>query len=110
MRVEYIADNLKLNDYVKLTWDSGEENYYVVGARNERYIILSDMCEEREGWFNYTIIDLKEKKIGTDNTILSMGYEDFGGCRENLSKLESGELEMSKRRINDISSVEIEVV
>ena len=97
-------NNLNIGKKVEVTFSDGDKTVFTVAARNDRYVVLSDL---NPTFFTYTIIDYKRKLIGQDNRIFPTGYEDFGGCRENLDKLEKGELKVSSRNSEPLSGIVI---
>lgn len=74
-----------------------EKKPYKVRARDDRYIICTKPYNPQHTVL-YTIIDLKEKRRGPDNMIFCSGYETDEECKERLAELQSGEIELSRRR------------
>lgn len=74
-----------------------EKKPYRVRARDERYIICTKPYNPKHTVL-YTIIDLQNKWRGPDNMIFCSGYESDEDCAERLSELQSGEIEVSRRR------------
>ena len=99
-----LINNLQIGDKVTVTHETGIKTSYTVGAKDERFVVLSDMNPE---WFNYTIIDKEDGKIGTDDRIISTGYGDYEACRKNLERLNNGQLELSNRNYSELEDVKI---
>ncbi len=74
-----------------------EKKPYKVRARDDRYIICTKPYNPQHTVL-YIIIDLKEKWRGPDNMIYCNGYETDEECEERLAELQSGEIELSRRR------------
>jgi len=55
----------------------------------------------------YTIIDLKEKVRGTENLVLSGGFETDEDCHEALERLQNGESEVSHRNRIELDIISI---
>lgn len=70
---------------------------YKVRARDDRYIICTKPFNPQRTVL-YFIVDLVEKRRAPDNMIFCRGYETDEDCRERLAELQSGEIELSKRR------------
>ena len=79
---------------------------FTVRARNDRYIICTKPFNAKHTVI-YFIIDLKEKRRGPDNMVFCCGYESDEDCRERLIELQSGIIEVSRRRGIDLD-IEIE--
>ena len=74
----------------------GEARAYKVMARSERFVILSKQCFGKP---LYTIVDLKEEWMGPDYLIFGdYDYSSPKDCERAVKDLESGELEISRRR------------
>ena len=86
-------ENLKVGDKVYIR---GEKRPYRVKCRNERYIICTKPMNLRHTVW-YFIADLEERVRGTDNMVFCEGYETDEQCRERLSALERGDMEVSYR-------------
>lgn len=72
-----------------------EKKPYRVKARDERYIICT---KSHFGMVLYFIVDLKDQRRAPDNMVFCSGYETDEQCRERLAELQSGEIELSRRR------------
>lgn len=83
---------VSINDKVYIP---GEKRSYRVKARDERYIICTKPCF---GTVLYFIVDLKERWRAPDNMVFCSGYETEEQCKERLAELQSGEIELSRRR------------
>lgn len=70
---------------------------YTVKARDERYIICTKPFNARHTVL-YFIIDLVKKWRAPDNMIFCFGYETDEQCRERLKELQTGKIELSRRR------------
>lgn len=68
-----------------------------VKARDDRYIICTKPFNARHTVI-YFIIDLADKWRAPDNLIFCLGYETDEDCKERLEQLQSGEIELSRRR------------
>ena len=69
-----------------------------VMARDERFIICMQSYNPKRTW-QYFIVDLERQLRGPDNlvfTIYDYGTEE--GCQKALKALQSGDLEVSRRR------------
>lgn len=95
-------NEMNIGQKVEVTFSDGEKTVFTVAARDDRFVVLSDL---NPTIFTYTIIDYQRKLIGQDNRLFPTGYEDFGGCRENLDKLKKGELKVSSRNSEPLSGV-----
>lgn len=98
---------INVGQKVEVTFSDGEKTVFTVAARDNRFVVLSDL---NPTIFTYTIIDYQRKIIGQDNRLFPTGYEDFGGCRENLEKLKSGDLKVSSINSEPLSGIRIEDV
>lgn len=74
-----------------------EKKPYTVKARDERYIICTKPYYAKKSVF-YFIVDLVEKWRAPDNMLFCRGYETDEQCQERLKELQSGEIELSRRR------------
>ena len=83
---------VEINDKVHVP---GEKRAYRVKARDDRYIICTKPCF---GTVLYFIVDLKEKWRAPDNMIFCWGYETSQQCQERLEELQTGKIELSRRR------------
>lgn len=72
-----------------------EKKPYRVKARDDRYIICTKPCF---GTVLYFIVDLKERWRAPDNMVFCFGYETEEQCKERLAELQSGKIELSRRR------------
>ena len=72
-----------------------EKKPYRVKARDDRYIICTKPCF---GTVLYFIDDLKERWRAPDNMVFCSGYETEEQCKERLAELQSGKIELSRRR------------
>ena len=73
-----------------------EKRPYKVRAANDRYLVCTKPYNLK-GTVLYTIVDLIEEIRGTENTVFCMGFESDEGCAEALTRLVSGESEISRR-------------
>lgn len=78
-----------------------EKRPYRVRARDERFIICTKPYNPKR-MVRYFIVDLKEKVRGPDNMVFCSGYETDEDCAERLKELQSGEIEVSRRRHVDL--------
>lgn len=74
-----------------------EKRPYTVRARDDRFIICTKPFNPQHTVL-YTIIDLQNKWRGPDNMVFCSGYESDEDCTERLTELQSGEIEVSRRR------------
>ncbi len=74
-----------------------EKNPYRVRARDDRYIICTKPFNPQHTVL-YFIVDLLERWRAPDNMIFCNGYESDEDCQERLAELQSGEIELSRRR------------
>ena len=72
-----------------------EKKPYRVKTRDDRYIICTKPCF---GTVLYFIVDLKERWRAPDNMVFCSGYETEEQCKERLAELQSGKIELSRRR------------
>lgn len=88
-------------------WFSYEKKPYKVRACDSRFIICTKPFNIKKTVL-YTIIDLQNNIRGTENLIFCMGFESDADCEEALSRLQSGESEVSHRnRVKlDITKIE----
>lgn len=70
---------------------------YTVKARDDRYIICTKPFNLKHTVF-YFIIDLVEKWRAPDNMVFCFGYETDEECSERLKDLQTGRIELSRRR------------
>ena len=70
---------------------------YKVRARDDRYIICTKPFNPKRTVL-YFIIDLVEKWRAPDNMVFCRGYETDEECSERLKELQTGEIELSRRR------------
>lgn len=87
-------NQLKANDQVFIP---GEKRPYRVKCRDNRFII----CTKPMNLYHtvqYFIVDLKEHRRGPDNMVFCSGYETQEQCDERLKELQSGWIEVSRRR------------
>ncbi len=70
---------------------------YKVRARDDRYIICTKPFNPQHTVL-YFIVDLVKKWRAPDNMIFCLGYETVEDCQERLAELQSGEIELSRRR------------
>lgn len=87
MRVQ-VGDKVKIPD---------EKRNYTVQARDNRYIICTKPFNLQHT-VEYFIVDLEEKWRAPDNMVFCFGYETREQCEERLSELQSGQIELSRRR------------
>ncbi len=87
-------ENLKPGDPVFV---HNEVRPYRVKCRDERYIICTKPFNPKRTVI-YFIIDLKERLRGPDNMVFCSGYETQEQCEERLKELQSGWIEVSRRR------------
>lgn len=74
-----------------------EKKPYRVRARDKRYIICTKPFNPQHTVL-YFIVDLVERWRAPDNMIFCSGYETDKDCQERLAELQSGEIELSRRR------------
>ena len=74
-----------------------EKRPYKVRARDDRYIICTKPYNPQHTVM-YFIIDLEEQRRGPDNMVFCFGYESDKDCAERLKELQTGEIEVSRRR------------
>ncbi len=74
-----------------------EKKPYKVRARDDRYIICTKPFNPQHTVL-YFIVDLVEKWRAPDNMVFCSGYETDEDCQERLAELQSGEIELSRRR------------
>lgn len=78
-------DELVVNDGIILHSPRKGDHTYTVAARNERYIILSNLLPENN---RYRIIDLEKNEIALkDHCIFKLDYSTKEGCERNLQSL-----------------------
>ena len=70
---------------------------YRVRARDGRYIICTKPFNLQHTVL-YFIIDLVDRWRAPDNMIFCFGYETDEDCKARLQELQSGEIELSRRR------------
>lgn len=70
---------------------------YKVRARDNRYIICTKPFNPKHTVL-YFIIDLVDKWRAPDNMVFCFGYETDEDCKARLQELQSGEIELSRRR------------
>lgn len=85
---------VKVGDKVYIPTD---KRPYKVKARDDRYIICTKPFNLQHTVF-YFIIDLVERWRAPDNMVFCFGYETDEECRERLEDLQSGRIELSRRR------------
>lgn len=74
-----------------------QKQAYRVRARDDRYIICTKPFNPQHTVL-YFIIDLVDKWRAPDNMIFCSGYETDADCNERLKELQTGEIELSRRR------------
>lgn len=74
-----------------------EKKPYRVRARDDRYIICTKPFNPQHTVL-YFIVDLVDRWRAPDNMIFCSGYETDKDCQERLAELQSGEIELSRRR------------
>lgn len=87
MRVE-VGDKVYIPD---------QKRPFRVRARDDRYIICTKPFNPQHTVI-YFIVDLVNKWRAPDNMIFCSGYETDEQCQERLQELQSGEIELSRRR------------
>lgn len=70
---------------------------FTVRARDERYIICTKPFNVKHTVL-YFIVDVVDRRRAPDNMIFCHGYESDEDCKERLAELQSGEIELSRRR------------
>lgn len=75
----------------------GEKRPYTVRVRDDRYIICTKPYNPKQTVL-YFIIDLAKKWRAPDDRLLCSGYETDEQCKERLSELQCGDIELSRRR------------
>jgi hypothetical protein len=73
-----------------------EKQRYTVQATSERYTVCTKPMNALHTVL-YTIIDWQEQVRGRENLIFSFGFETREQCEEALTRLVSGESEVSHR-------------
>lgn len=74
-----------------------EKKPYRVRARDDRYIICTKPYNPQHTVL-YFIVDLVDMWRAPDNMVFCSGYETDEDCQERLAELQSGEIELSRRR------------
>ena len=92
---------LKVGDPVYI-W--GESRPYRVRCRDDRFIICTKPFNLRKTVM-YFIIDLEKGIRGPDNSVFCFGYETQDQCEERLKELQTGQIEVSRRRCVDALNV-----
>lgn len=87
MRVE-VGDKVYIPD---------QKRPFRVRARDDRYIICTKPFNPQHTVI-YFIVDLVDKWRAPDNMIFCSGYETDEQCQERLQELQSGKIELSRRR------------
>lgn len=77
-------------------WFVEEKLAYRVRAQNSRFLVCTKPFNLKHTVL-YTIVDLEKNIRGTENLIFCMGFETDQDCEAALSRLESGESEISYR-------------
>ena len=95
-------DTLKAGDRVYV---AGEKRPYRVRCRDSRFIICTKPYNPRHTVI-YFILDLELGIRGPDNQVFCMGYESQAQCEERLQELQTGRIEVSRRRSVPIRIVE----
>ncbi len=85
---------VKIGDKVYIPTD---KRPYTVKARDERYIICTKPFNAKRTVL-YFIIDLVDRWRAPDNMVFCSGYETDEQCAERLRELQTGEIELSRRR------------
>ena len=70
---------------------------FKVRARDDRYIICTKPFNPKHTVI-YFVVDLIDKWRAPDNMIFCRGYETDEQCQERLQELQSGVIELSRRR------------
>jgi hypothetical protein len=86
---------MKIKVGSKIIFD-GEVRPYRVRACDKRYLICTKPFNLKHTVI-YTIVDLKLKIRGTENTVFCMGFEKDQDCVDALLRLASGDSEVSHR-------------
>ena len=73
-----------------------EKQSYTIRARDDRFLVCTKPFNLRKTVI-YTIVDLVENIRGTENLVFCMGFETDEDCQEALTRLSSGESEVSHR-------------
>lgn len=73
-----------------------EKRAYTVQACDERFVICTKPFNAKKTVI-YSIIDFERNVRGTENLIFGMGFETREECEEALTRLKSGETEVSYR-------------
>lgn len=85
----------------------GDRLSFTIQARNERFLVCT---RPHFGTVLYTIVDLVRSVRGTENLIFCMGFEIQEECDEALSRLSSGESEVSYRNYVDLCIRKIKIM
>ena len=119
--VDALAEVLKVGDRVRFHPKPGRA-WWVVRARDDRYIICTRQAPfQPKGEPEYTILDLvgyqDHTRNGAGNGVVRSSLNTLGGgwdvgsdgehCSEMLADLQSGEWELSTRRLLDVRRVEV---
>lgn len=88
LRIVRVGDKIRFN---------GEKLRYTVQARNERYIVCTKPFNPKHTVI-YCIIDTVALRRGPENLVFGAGAETREQCEDMVTRLASGESELSYRR------------
>lgn len=84
---------MKVLDKIKF---AEEKQAYTIQALGPRFAVCTKPFNLKHTVL-YSVVDFKEKVRGTENLIFGAGAETRGQCEEMLTRLETGETEVSHR-------------
>ncbi|TDP76327.1 hypothetical protein DEU31_3034 [Brachybacterium sp. AG952] len=116
-----VRDEIKVGDRIRFAPQRGNR-WWRVDARDERFIIASQRLTgyHPEGTQQYTVVDLTgwtftyngvgPGKVRSSINLLGGGYDmdEPGWADRMLAELQSGELELSHRRVMSVWEIEVE--
>ena len=92
-------NTVKIGDKIKF---AEEVRPYVVKAIGKRYIICTKPFNLKHTVL-YTIIDKEGFVRGADNMVFCLGYETLEQIKDNLERLETGEMDISYRNVINLN-------
>lgn len=112
--------DIKIGDRIRFL-PQGGNRWWTVGARDERFIIASQQAPfEPKGTLQYTVVDLTGWTftyngvgpgiVRSSINLIGGGYDldETGWADQMLAELQSGELELSHRRVMRVDRIEVE--
>jgi len=114
-------DDIAVGDKIRFTPCASGKRYWTVRARDERFIVATMQAPFRpKGDLWYTVVDLtgwQDKRYnGAGNGVVRSSLNTLGGgwdlgpegegCQEVLGALQSGEWELSHRRVVNVDTIE----